>query len=67
MSGMGDIISRYMFEIDDSILREALAANLKKSFPGNYSVVFEESPRLNIKIYFKDPEEATLFRIKGWI
>ncbi len=64
---MTDTIELYFYEPDDSIGRDILVKTLKYRFPGSYEIEFKDSPKFTITIHFTDPEEATLFRIKGWI
>lgn len=63
-----DLIEEYMLEPDDSIGRDILVHTLKTRYPGDYEVLFSETNRgLVITIEFRDSEEMTLFRIKGWM
>lgn len=63
-----DIIAGTLFELNDEIASKELKRAIMENFPGNYTIEIDRVDQdylINLK--FTDPEEATLFRLKGLI
>lgn len=57
-----------MFDPIENDTFEQLSDEIHKACPGDYKVICTEIEKgICVSIEFTDPEEATVFRMKGWM
>lgn len=68
MSVIGDILMTFVYEPFDEFTKEEIDKAIHAACPGDYRVETTETERgFSSILYFTDPEEATIFKVKGWM